>query len=204
MQEIFFEAFFSLVRLFLSTNNEFLKQKLVKKSKEFFDNYNNVAQPDFTTYKFVAKSDHIVQRNDNVAQCDLENILETADSLQELIEILIHLKLVDLSPALLAQKSLLRLKSETLDSMAPKEKTKKQATGHVSKKMAAQQKNLYLKEKIMNYLKDRPEGAQANEIMNHFKTQLSRRSLQRYLNDLVSGGLITKDTKSGFPKYYSI
>ena len=151
MKEIFFEVFFSLVRLFLSTNDEFLRQKLVKKTKEFFNTYNNV--------KNVAKPGDIAQDDNNVAQYRHQDFLKSIDNLQELIEIMVHLKLVDPSPALLAQKNLLRLKSKIIDSILPKPKVTKGEkliynrgeTLHVDKLPVAQ-RGRYLKEKVLDYL----------------------------------------------------
>lgn len=196
MKEIFFETFFSLVRLFLDVKDDFLQEKLAKKTKEFFEVVSkHVAQSDFTTSRDVAKSDQIVQHVCHVAQSG-QRLLKVINDINELVEILIHLKLVSLSPALSVQKNLLRFKTEILDSTLPK--TKKGKT----KADPKNSKDNYSSQKLVDYLKTKPAGAQAVEIARHFAKELSRRTVQRYLNELVSSGLIKKDRTDGFPKYF--
>lgn len=181
MQEIFFECFFSLVRLFLDIEDDFLQEKLFQKTKEFFNSYN-----------------HVVQSSDN------KLVAQSIYNLQELIEILVHLKLISLPPALSAQKNLLRLQSEIISFVQNQNKKLIPKSRQASSlpKVTSQHKHSYLKEKIVEYLKNGPNGAQAKELADNFKNQLSRRSLQRYLNELVASGLIKKEKVAGFPKYF--
>ncbi|OGN31509.1 MAG: hypothetical protein A3I92_00495 [Candidatus Yanofskybacteria bacterium RIFCSPLOWO2_02_FULL_43_10b] len=203
MQIVFFEAFFSLVQLSLQIKDEFLKKKLVEKTEDFFSTALIHFQGEtLKVDKSVAKSSHIGQHEDSVAQCNLNKIGQSICNLQELIEILVHLKLVELSPALLAQKNLLKFKAEIIGTVSRKENPKEAINRKITlSKKSASQRNAYLKERITDYLKNNPDGVQAKNLANNFKVQLSRRSLQRYLNDLVKKGLIKKDTVNGFPKY---
>ena len=178
MKEIFFETFFSLVRLFLSTKDDFLKQKLVKKTREFFDVFQDSA--------------NVVQSSESKLR------IKSLEDLNEFIDILIHSKLVELSPALLVQKNLLHLCSKIMDMAFPKSKT-----GEAKASSSESLKNNPSGQKVVAYLKNRPDGAQAKEIFANFKLEFSRRSLQRYLNDLVTSGLIKKNKEGNFPKYYS-
>jgi len=203
MQETFFEVFFSLTRLFLCTKDEVLKDKLVEKTKELFIHHLQGSTlraeakfPAGALARLEAPVDKLAKQEEHVAQC-VPRILKMIDGLQELIEILIHLKLVDLSPALLAQKNLLRFQGEIIDLVSPK-----------SKKTPPQGSTLrvdnfkYSSQAILDYLKTKPEGVQAIEIVHDFKTKLSRRTIQRYLNSLISEGLIKKDRVNGFPRYF--
>ena len=170
MLEIFFETFFSLVSLCLNIKDEFLQEKLVKKTREFY----HVAQP--------------------VNQKELSKALS---GLQELVEILIHLKLADPSPALLVQKNLLRFQSEIMGEV-------KRDTGLRSRPGLQQAGQVGSgTEQIVGYLKNKADGAYAKEIADHLKIQFSRRTVQRYLNELVKKGIIKKDRSDGFPRYFS-
>ncbi len=223
MQETFFEALFSLARLSLRIKDEFLKEKLGQKTKEFFSaaqlihlqglalqvdkstkQEERVAQSsDFATCEHIAKSANVVQHGKHVVQH--WRLLQVVNDLNEFIEILMHLKLVDLSPALLTQKSLLRFKADIIGpAVFVKEKSKEaiSSKSNLSKKAIAAQKNAYLKKKIVNYLKSNPNGAQTKDLIEHLKNELPRRTLQRYLNDLVDSGLVKKDQLNGFPRYF--
>ena len=177
--ENFFEVFFSLVNLIAETKDDFLKEKLVKKTKEFF---------------YVAQVGYFGPKKDNVAQYNLE-IKKLIGNIEEFIEILVHLKLVSLSPALSAQKNLLKLRLEILEATLPKPKKVELVLN------GKNYKDNYSSKKVFAYLKTKPEGAQSFEISNHFKDRLSRRTVQRYLNDLIKEGLLKKDRSSGFPRY---
>ncbi len=172
MKETFFAAFFSLSHLSFTLKDKFFRQKLIEKTKELFDN-------------------HVVQSVDN--KLTTQKITE----LNEFIDILIHLKLTPLSPALLAQKNLLHLHSEILDSASSKPKT--EAVKEKGKFVI--NTNKYYKEKIIAYLKTKPTGAQIKELSSFFSSQFSSRTLQRYLHYLVKEDLVIKNKDGGFPKY---
>lgn len=195
MKEVFFESFFSLTRLFLSTKDEFFKQKLAKKTKEFFIVAQDsifVAQADLAAFRYLAETLDMAQHSNHVAQYQLQNLFKLIDDLNELIDILIHLKTSELSPALLAQKNLLRLRSEILGWNLPK----------AIKKVAKEKKARVSKETILNLLQNKPAGASTKELFSLFENKLSRRTVQRHLNVLLQNSLILKSRKDGLLKYY--
>ena len=49
---------------------------------------------------------------------------------------------------------------------------------------------------VCSWIKAQPNGVSVNEILEHFKST-SRRSLYRYLRDLVDAGLLKKDKPLG-------
>lgn len=185
MKEIFFEVFLSLVRLFLNTKDEFLKQKLEKKTREFFS---------------------IVQNSVHVAQ-SVENklIQKLINDLNEFIEILIHLKTSDLSPALLAQKNLLRLYSEILDSASAEDLPQEEKGANHKEKPRNKAKNLKYKNletEIIRIFKDKPGGLFLREIVPHLESQCSRRTVLRSLNKLVEDGFLLKKGINNSAQYY--
>ena len=196
MKEIFFETFFSLVRLFLNTKNEFLKEKLVKKTREFFDAFQNSDSPaqltDFATCEHIAKSANIPQHDKRVAQH--WHLLQIIDILDEFVEILLHLKISDLSPALLVQKNLFRLRLEIMDFVSVQGLQEKKETNHIEKPKNKAKNSKYknLATEILQIFKDKPGGLSLREIISCLQSRCSRRTLQRSLNKLVSGGFLLK------------
>ncbi|TSC74849.1 MAG: hypothetical protein G01um101444_140 [Parcubacteria group bacterium Gr01-1014_44] len=172
----FFETFFSLVRLFLSTKDEFLKQKLEKKTREFF---------------------HVAQSVDN------KLAIKQIDDLNEFIEILLYLKASDLSPALLAQKNLLCLYAEILGS-APVEDLPEEKEVNYIEKPPNKTKNLKYKNletEILQIFQDKPNGLFLREIISSLQSQCSRRTVQRHLNKLVAARALLKRGDKNFVKY---
>lgn len=165
------------MRLFLSTKDEFLKQKLEKKTKEFF---------------------RVAQSVDNkLAQKQI-------DDLNEFIEILIHLKASDLSPALLAQKNLLRLRSEITDFAPADVLNEEKEANHAEKPKKKSKNSKYknLETEIRQILKDKPDGLSLREIIPCLLSRCSRRTLQRSLNKLASGGFLLKKGLHASARYF--
>src|SRR3989338_2625603 len=115
MKEIFFAAFFSLVRLSFSIKDKFFRQKLIQKIKNLFDFF--------------------LERGlvSNVAQYESNGLEKSIDEIFELTEILLYLKIVSISPALLAQKNILRLRSELANSVLIENFKKEKEANHLPK-----------------------------------------------------------------------
>jgi len=200
MQEIFFESFFSLVQLSLQIKDEFFKEKLVNKTKEFF------CATLIHMQGLALHVDKSVEQEKDVAQSvNYQSFLKTIGNLQELIEILVYLKMVDLSPALLAQKNLLLWQSEILGHIKPKTKLirfKPPLQGLALR--VDNSKHFKTKQLVFHYLTGKTGGVSLKEVAEYLKGRLSRRTIQRCLSDLISVGLIKKDRANGFPRYFPI
>ncbi|MDP3696641.1 MAG: hypothetical protein Q8R55_01260 [Candidatus Taylorbacteria bacterium] len=215
MKEIFFAAFFSLVRLSFSIKDKFFRQKLIKKIKDLFDFFleeeqaYNVAQLDFTTFKDVAKSSDIVQHRNNVAQCRSDKLEKSIDEIFELTEILLYLKIVSLSPTLLAQKNILRLRFASIQNFSPnsvegvKNSEHLKEANHLQKSTKKRLNSKYqnLETEILQIFKDNPGGLSLKEIIPCLQSSCSRRTLQRHLNKMITGRRLLKRGTNNSAKY---
>lgn len=199
MKETFFEAFFSLTRLFLSVKDNFLKQKLAKKIEEFFMAAQDSAH--------VSRSVEFEPSQVDLAPYQRKAVLKLIiEELNEFIDLLIHFKISDLSPALLAQKKLLVFYLEIINCLVSKTEAAKPKLIH-NKGLTffadkfVKGKTKHSKERIIEYLKTRPFGAQVKEMVSVFQNQFSRRTLQRHLNDLLEENVLVKNKDDGFPRY---
>ena len=209
MKEIFFAAFFSLVRLSFSVKDKFFRQKLIQKAQKLFDFFlergvaSNVAQTDFTTFKDVAKSSNIVQHRNNVAQYCSDKLKKSIDEIFELTEILLYLKIVSISPALLVQKNILRLRSEITNSVLTENLKEKEANHQqksTKKGLNSKYKNLEME--ILKIFKDKPDGLSLKEIIPRLQSPCSRRTLHRHLNKLITDRGLLKRGSNNSAKYF--
>ena len=186
MRENFFLCFFSLARLSLDIEDKFLRLKLIKKVGSFFD-----AFIDFELEK---------EESGCVAQCK-DKILKIIDELFELIDLFTHIETVNRSPALLVQKNLLSLKSKILDfqtlmetSVESEEKPKL-----LKNKIPKTNNANIIKQKITSFVQTNGDSS-AKEIILALQNQFSRRTLQRYLSELVKTKKLQKKGGNN-PKY---
>lgn len=192
MKEIFFSAIFSLAHLSFFIKDKFLRQKLIEKSGCFFDSF---LESEWST---------------KVAHDQVDQLSNSIDQLFELIEILVYLKVVFLSPALLAQKNLLRLQFEIINCASHKnlKKEEERETTHdqpdQTAKLLNKARNLKyqnLDRAILEIIKTKPEGLSLREIILIAPNQCSKRTLQRHLNQLALNGVILKKGIGNSAKY---
>lgn len=206
MQKSFFIFFYSLVRMSFDLQDKFFRGKFIRKTNSLFEKFLELGKED----------------NDRVAQSRIsgKSLLGAINEINELIEILVYLKIVNLSPALSVQKKLLDLKSGVLDFIAAK-KDKSEAmqlgcsdfgadvslSGQIvkPKKAAAVDKSIPkgrgLEDKIIEIIKNRGE-ARLKDIAEVLKGNTSPRTLNRYIGRMLVEGIISKTKKDGFTKYF--
>ncbi len=192
MRESFFICFFSLVRLSLDIEDKFLKMKLIRQINRFFDCFIKIEK----------------EEGDSVAQYSQAELLKTTDEIIEFIEMLAYLKVLDLSPTLKAQKNILAFKSKFLDfqiSVVNKVFASRQATPLVklpkrSKVKISRYDKEALSEKIVSFVENAGESS-AKEIIVAFASQVTKRTIQRYLTSLVKTNKLRKKGNSNTLKY---
>lgn len=205
MQKLFFIFFYSLVRLSFDLQDKFFRTKFIRKTNSLFEK--------FLELKVEKGSEHVAQ-----SRLSARDLLAIIDEINELIEILIYLKIVNLSPALLTQKKLLDFKSEILEFLSEKTKEVKlkeanegekldisvptsRQTEQSEEKHGMNTKNQRLMLQILEILKN------SDEVQSGVLAQtlaVPRRTIQRYLNDLLASGKILKKKARGFTKYQII
>jgi len=184
MRENFFLCFLSLAHLSLGIEDKFLRSQLIKKTGSFFD-----AFADFEKQK---------EESGYVAQCR-GKLLAAVGELFELMDLYVHIKTIDLSPALLVQKNLLSLKSKILDFQTLRETSveSEEKPKLLKNKIPKTNNPNIIKEKIISFVQTNGDSS-AKEIILALQNQFSRRTLQRYLSKLVK----TSELKKKANNYY--
>jgi len=192
----FINSIVFLVKLFSGLKDKFLAQKLYDKISGFTGSYIKL---------FNAKGEENESESHNIRLRDLLNSLE---SLLELLDYLEHSKSVSTTPLLYARKNLLNFKLDLIKlhhqtvQPVPKLKENKPAI-FVPKNI--QPKNLKEssnKEKIFNFIKRSP-NSRTKEIIEEFSI-LSERTVKRNLKELTTEGLVRKWAKDNGVYYTTL
>ncbi|MBI2674251.1 MAG: DeoR family transcriptional regulator [Candidatus Yanofskybacteria bacterium] len=121
----FINSIILLSKLFTTTEDRFLKQKLYDKLSRFVSAFvterkNNYSYASynlgFRNINNVAKSNDIVQRSTNVAQYHHQNLLNSTDNILDYLEYLAHISKNNTTPLLVAQRNLLKFKLHILQN----------------------------------------------------------------------------------------
>ncbi|MEK7121108.1 MAG: helix-turn-helix domain-containing protein [Patescibacteria group bacterium] len=183
----FINSIIFLVKLFAGLKDKFLAQKLYDKISGFIAGYIRL---------FNSKGED-AHMSHNAA---LRSLLNSLDSLLELLDYLEHSKSVSTTPLLYARKNLLNFKLDLVKlhhqpvQTAPKPKENKSAV--IISKNIHQPRNLKEssnKKKIFNFIKHSP-NSRTKEIIEEFNI-LSKRTVKRNLKELITEGLVRKFAK---------
>ena len=191
----FINSIIFLVKLFSGLKDKFLAQKLYDKISGFIAGYIRL---------FNSKGEEDETMSHNIRPKDMLNSL---DSLLELLDYLEHSKSVSTAPLLYARKNLLNLKLELIKlhqqpiQPASKPKENKPAAPIVKNIQPRNLKESSNKERIFNFIKHSP-NSRTKEIIEEFNI-LSERTVKRNLKELTTEGLVRKFAKDN-GVYYSV
>ncbi|MDO8495754.1 MAG: hypothetical protein Q7S32_04585 [bacterium] len=192
MRKEFFSALHALVGLSFALQDQYLVSKLKTKSEQIL----------FAFLDLVHPTDVAQSRKGTV------ELTRSLTEVTELIDLMVHLKLVPLSPALDTKKHLMALELKMLNSNSQpanveKISFKKESvvnTSPAKTKSKAEKNDAEPEERILGLIRQRGK-CQTREIIYAFKNEFSPRTIQRYLQQLMQSGKVIKELEEGYPKY---
>ena len=186
-----------LVKLFAGLKDKFLAQKLYDKISGFIAGYIKL---------FSSKGENI-ESDGTSHNIKLRSLLNSLDSLLELLDYLEHLKFVLTTPLLYARRNLLDFKLNLIKlhyqpiKLVPKPKENKPLVSVSKNTHPKNLKESSNKERIFDFIKHSP-NSRTKEIIEEFNI-LSERTVKRNLKELTSEGLVRKFAKDK-GVYYSV
>ena len=192
----FINSIVFLVKLFSGLKDKFLAQKLYDKISGFTGSYIKL---------FNAKGEENESESHNIR---LRDLLNSLDSLLELLDYLEHSKSVSTTPLLYARKNLLNFKLDLIKlhrqpvQPVPKPKENKPAVFVPKNTQPKNLKESSNKEKIFNFIKRSP-NSRTKEIIEEFSI-LSERTVKRNLKELTTEGLVRKWAKDNGVYYTTL
>lgn len=188
----FTNAVILISKLFMTTDDRFLKQKLHGKISDFVS-------------AFVEQKSIYSPMSHNVAH---QTLLNSINNLIDFLEHLVHTSKTNTTPLLVAQRNLLRFKLHILQQSKKRKggtsdiQRPSDVVNSVSPKPSARKSRLKVdsnKERIFNYIKKTPD-ARARDVMTEFSA-LSGRTVKRSLKELTDEGFLKK-ISDGAAVYY--
>lgn len=174
MHKEFWPAFYSLVYLSCFVGNKYIAAKLKEKTLNLlkaFSSPKNVAQ-------YGGKRGPLS--------------LALAEA-QEMVELIINLKASRLSPALLAQKQLLRWQAEILN-------VRRKSSVEKPERENTRKNKRILQEKILALIEQKG-SCQTKEIIQILKSGFAPRTIQRHLQAVEKKGLVKRETHGNISRY---
>lgn len=184
MRKEFFSAFCALVELSFEIKDGYLNSRLKTKNEQLFILFvDSIGEP-------------------NVAQSE-EKLTKLAGLTQEIIEfvdLLLHLKIVLPSPALMAKKCLLAFCLALFGRLRGKSQNKSLSSRKEKNKPMEIKGDREFVEIILTFLRYRGK-CQTRDIVSALKVNFSARTIQRYLRQMTKSGQLVKEVVDGYPKY---
>lgn len=184
MRKEFLETFSALAGLSLETKDNYLSSKIKAKNEQLLVAFLDLG------------GGSVVQYEEN-----FKRLIILIKEIERLVEPLLDLRVVALSPALTAKKYLLIFQLSLFDER----KSKKPILPILPKRveMAKIKKietDRNLEDMIMTLLRHHGK-CQMREIAYALRNDFSARTVQRYLHQMIKSGQLTKEMTEGYPKY---
>lgn len=184
MRKEFFLAFYALVELSLEIKDSYLNSRLKTKHEQLF----------FLFLDSVGESSVARSRE------SLTALARLAQEIIELIDLLLHLKVVLPFPALTAKKYLLAFCLALFGGFPDRSQKTPLLRRKEGKKSAEVKEGRDLADIILTFLRYRGK-CQLRDIVYALKNNFSARTIQRFLGQMTKTGQLAREMEDGYPKY---